>query len=51
MRRDDNSQAILTGALFVALFIILLVSLGRASHVMPGPAGQWPPPAHRMHDQ
>jgi hypothetical protein len=39
MSANDNSRAILTGALFVALFVILLISLGRASHIMPLPNG------------
>jgi hypothetical protein len=39
MRREDHTRAILTGALFVALFVILLISLGRASHLVPGPTG------------
>lgn len=48
MYREDNSRAILTGAIFVALFIILLVSLGSASDLMPGPAGQLPQIGQRV---
>jgi hypothetical protein len=42
MRREDDPRAVLTGALFAAVFVIVLVGLGRASHVISGPGAPLP---------
>jgi hypothetical protein len=43
MTSEENSRAILTGAIFAAIFVILLVSIGSAADIVSAPVAQLPP--------
>jgi hypothetical protein len=48
MTREENTRAILTGAIFVAVFVILLVSIGSAADLVSAPNAQLPPIGPRI---